>query len=144
MKILLINGSPKGKKSNSLRLAASFVEGVKSTAEGRGEEVTVDEVEVVSLKISACRGCFACWKNTPGQCCIKDDMAAIIEKEIEADLVVWSFPLYYFNVPGIVTATSCFVCIFTHKRQAHWQLTVYKILQNARNIKIIKRKAPYN
>ena len=102
MKILLINGSPKGKKSNSLRLAASFVEGVKSKAEGRGELVTVDEVEVASLKISACHGCFACWKNTPGHCCIKDDMAAIIEKEIEADLVVWSFPLYYFNVPGIL------------------------------------------
>ena len=102
MKILLINGSPKGKKSNSLRLAASFVEGVKSKAEGRGDLVTVDEVEVASLKISACRGCFACWKNTPGHCCIKDDMAAIIEKEIEADLVVWSFPLYYFNVPGIL------------------------------------------
>ena len=102
MKILLINGSPKGKKSNSLRLAASFVEGVKSKAEGRGDLITVDEVEVASLKISACHGCFACWKNTPGHCCIKDDMAAIIEKEIEADLVVWSFPLYYFNVPGIL------------------------------------------
>ena len=61
MKILLINGSPKGKKSNSLRLAASFVEGVKSKTEGKGESVTVDEVEVASLKISACRGCFACW-----------------------------------------------------------------------------------
>ena len=104
MKILLINGSPKGKKSNSLRLAASFVEGVKSKAEGRGDLVTVDEVEVASLKISACHGCFACWKNTPGHCCIKDDMAAIIEKEIEADLVVWSFPLYYFNIRGILTS----------------------------------------
>ncbi len=44
MKILLINGSPKGKKSNSLRLAASFVEGVKSKTEGKGESVSVDEV----------------------------------------------------------------------------------------------------
>ena len=33
MKILLINGSPKGKASNSLRLANSFIEGVKAEAE---------------------------------------------------------------------------------------------------------------
>ena len=32
MRILLINGSPKGKTSNSLRLAESFVEGVREVA----------------------------------------------------------------------------------------------------------------
>lgn len=29
MNVLLINGSPKGKRSNSLRLANSFIEGFK-------------------------------------------------------------------------------------------------------------------
>ena len=101
MKILLINGSPKGKASNSLRLANSFIEGVKSEA-GKKEEVTVDELHLSSMKIGPCRGCFACWKTTPGKCCIKDDMQSVIEKEINADLIVWSFPLYYFNVPGLL------------------------------------------
>ena len=101
MKILLINGSPKGKASNSLRLANSFIEGVKSEA-GKNEEVTVDELHLSSMKIGPCRGCFACWKATPGKCCIKDDMQSVIEKEINADLIVWSFPLYYFNVPGLL------------------------------------------
>lgn len=101
MKILLINGSPKGKASNSLKLANSFIEGVKSDA-GKNEEVTVDELHLSSMKIGPCRGCFACWKATPGKCCIKDDMQSVIEKEINADLIVWSFPLYYFNVPGLL------------------------------------------
>ena len=101
MRILLINGSPKGKTSNSLRLAESFVEGVREVAERNGE-VTLDEVHAVSLKIAPCRGCFACWKHTPGSCCIKDDMKDVIEKIIQADMVIWSFPLYYFNVPGIL------------------------------------------
>ena len=101
MKILLINGSPKGKASNSLRLANSFIEGVKAEAEKK-EEVTVDELHLSSMKIGPCRGCFACWKATPGKCCIKDDMQSVIEKEIQADLIVWSFPLYYFNVPGLL------------------------------------------
>ena len=102
MKILLINGSPKGKRSNSLRLAEKFIEGVRCGAQKEGIQVRVDEVEVASLKISPCRGCFACWQRTPGECCIKDDMQEIIEREISADLIVWSFPLYYFNVPGIL------------------------------------------
>ena len=101
MKVLLINGSPKGKSSNSLKLANSFVEGIRETAEKSGEFV-LDEVHVASFKIGACRGCFACWKNTPGVCCLKDDMQMVMEKIIRSDVIVWSFPLYYFNVPGIL------------------------------------------
>ncbi|MBO4319055.1 MAG: flavodoxin family protein [Treponema sp.] len=100
MKILLINGSPKGKNSNTLRLANKFVEGFVAEKQGVGDSVTVDEIDVSSLDISSCRGCFACWKSTPGKCVIKDDMALVMEKQLEADIIVWSFPLYYFNVPG--------------------------------------------
>ncbi len=101
MRILLINGSPKGKASNSLRLAGAFTEGLIAE-KAKTEEVTFEEVDLASLKIAPCKGCFSCWKNTPGECCIKDDMQMIIEKELEADLIVWSFPLYYFNVPGLL------------------------------------------
>ena len=101
MKILLINGSPKGKASNSLRLANAFVEGFRAETE-KNEKVIIEELDLASLKISPCKGCFSCWKNTPGECCIKDDMQMIIKKELEADLIVWSFPLYYFSVPGML------------------------------------------
>ena len=102
MKILIINGSPKGKRSNSLKLTNSFAEGYKITTEQRGEQADIEELDLSKLNIGACRGCFACWKNTPGSCCIKDDMAAILPKLLETDLILWSFPLYYFNVPGIL------------------------------------------
>ena len=104
MKILLINGSPKGKRSNSLKLAYSFIEGFKNeyTDNEERESISIDELHVASMNIAACKGCFACWQKTPGICCIKDDMQKVIEKLIEADLILWSFPLYYFNVPGIL------------------------------------------
>lgn len=104
MKILLINGSPKGKRSNSLKLAYSFIEGFKNecTDDEESESISIDELHVASMEIAACKGCFACWQKTPGVCCIKDDMQTVIEKLIEADLILWSFPLYYFNVPGIL------------------------------------------
>ena len=31
---------------------------------------------------------------------INDDMKMVIEKLLWADTIIWSFPLYYFNVPG--------------------------------------------
>ena len=102
MKILLINGSPKGKRSNSLKLAYSFIEGFKNGCTDDEESISIDELHVASMNISACKGCFSCWQKTPGVCCIKDDMQTVIEKLIEADLILWSFPLYYFNVPGIL------------------------------------------
>ena len=102
MNILLMNGSPKGKGSNSLKLAYSFLEGLKDGCARKGEDLSIEELHVASMKIGACKGCFACWKKTPGICCIKDDMQTVIEKQLKADLILWSFPLYYFNVPGIL------------------------------------------
>lgn len=102
MNILLINGSPKGKRSNSLRLANSFIEGFKEGYKSKNEAISIDEMHVASMHVGACKGCFACWQKTPGVCCINDDMQTAIGKMLEADIVVWSFPLYYFSVPGIL------------------------------------------
>ena len=95
MNILVINGSPKGSRSNSLRLADAFVKGVSRQTDSQVEQLTLSK-----LDIAPCKGCFACWKATPGQCCIRDDMGMVLEKLLWADLIVYSFPLYYFNVPG--------------------------------------------
>lgn len=102
MNVLLINGSPKGKNSNSLKLAYSFIEGLKSEYANNGKEISIEELHVASMNIDACKGCFTCWKKTPGICCIKDDMQTVIGKQLEADIILWSFPLYYFSVPGIL------------------------------------------
>ena len=102
MRILLINGSPKDKRSNSLKLAYSFIKGLENGCTSNKEELSVDELHIASMNIGACKGCFACWQKTPGRCCINDDMQTVIKKLIRADLILWSFPLYYFNVPGML------------------------------------------
>ena len=100
MNILLINGSPKGKNSNSLLLAMSFIDGIRDKS--KEETVALEEMHVAAMRIEPCKGCFACWKSTPGKCCIADDMQEVIQKELWADVILWSFPLYYFNVPGML------------------------------------------
>ena len=95
MNILLINGSPKGTRSNSYKLSQAFVRGLTEKSSSVCEEIIVRDKE-----IKPCIGCFACWNKTPGKCALKDDMTDILEKILWADIVVWSFGLYYFNVPS--------------------------------------------
>jgi len=98
MKVLVINGSPKGKRSNTWQLTRAFVEGMgEQLGEGALEERVV---EVRSAHIEPCLGCFACWKSGDGTCCLNDDMRQIIADRVWADVTIWSFPLYYFSVPG--------------------------------------------
>ena len=94
-KILLLNGSPKGKNSCTLRLTNAFLKGFN-----RAQEYDVEVVECANLNISDCKGCFYCWKNEEGNCAIKDDMAELFQKYISADVVIWSFPNYFYGMPS--------------------------------------------
>ena len=94
MKILVLNGSPKGERSNTMELTKAFCEGI-----GQRVEIQTEIVPVYQKKIQDCLGCFRCWSVTPGTCCLQDDVAGIIEQILEADLIIWSFPLYYFGLP---------------------------------------------
>jgi multimeric flavodoxin WrbA len=92
MNILVINGSPKGEGSNTMRLARAFLGGAGWSG---AKTLTVADAE-----ITPCLGCFSCWRKTPGACVIQDDMGEALSEIIAADIVVWAFPLYYFSVPG--------------------------------------------
>lgn len=101
MKILAINGSPKGKRSNTWRLTCAFLEGIIVQEENGGAQAPeIETLNIGSLNLKPCLGCFSCWSKTPGECCIHDDMQGVIDKILWADVVVWSFPLYYFGLPG--------------------------------------------
>ena len=95
MKVLILNGSPKGDKSNTYRLTSAFLDGLRQT-----QPVEAETIETGKLHLLPCRGCFACWSRTPGKCVLQDDMAGVIEKILAADVLIWSFPLYYFSIPG--------------------------------------------
>jgi len=92
MKILVINGSPKVEQSNSMVLTRAFLEGAGWS--------DAEIIHVEKLKMRSCIGCYSCWTKTPGECVLKDDMNDVLPKLIEADVIVWSFPLYYFAMPG--------------------------------------------
>ena len=96
MKITIFNGSPRGKKGNTHFMVKEFSKGAE---EAKAE---VENVFLVKKKIQPCRGCFTCWIKTPGKCVIKDDMAELIQKFCESDIVVFATPVYIDNVTGIM------------------------------------------
>ncbi len=91
---MLINGSPKGEKSDTLVVSNAFVKGICSEVCAQ-----VETVDVSKLNIEFCKGCFSCWHNG-GKCVIEDDLALFIEKYVASDIVIWSLPLYYFSMPA--------------------------------------------
>lgn len=98
MKVLVLHSSIRGEKSNSRKLAQKFLEGLK---EKDNIQCEVEEVSLHDKVIGECLCCYSCWKEEHnGQCVQKDDMQELINKYVSADLVIWSFPLLFFQIPS--------------------------------------------
>lgn len=97
MKLLLLNGSPRLNKSNTLKIANTFIEGILEK-----RDLQVEQINIYSktVEINHCNGCYNCWTKTPGKCIFRDSMDEILEKHLTADIIIWSFPLYYFSLPS--------------------------------------------
>ena len=60
-----------------------------------------NQVAFVTLKdkrIGFCKGCLACQQS--GTCVIKDDVSEIMDQVLDADIVVWATPIYYYEMSG--------------------------------------------
>lgn len=90
MKILAINGSPRGSRSQTLRLVQAVLDGARSA----GADVEV--VDVCKLQIEYCNGCTVCYER--GECVKEDDFAALYEKMLASDGIVFGSPNYINSV----------------------------------------------
>ena len=92
MKKIVIISTSLRPGSNSHALAERFAEGAKAAG---------NEVELISLRgkeIRFCIGCLSCQKT--GACIFKDDVPAIMDSVLEADVVCWATPIYYYEMSG--------------------------------------------
>jgi multimeric flavodoxin WrbA len=90
MKVLGINASPKGSRSETLRLVKAVLNGAGS----RGCDVEL--VDLCKLNIEYCNACGICHKK--GQCYRKDDFQALYRKILAADGLVMGSPNYFMSV----------------------------------------------
>ena len=93
-KILVLNGSPKRDKSDTIHITRAFLDGMNDAASQE-----VHTIHVIDKHIEYCTGCFACMRNG-GTCVHDDDMREILGEILRSDLLIWSFPLYCYGMPA--------------------------------------------
>ena len=92
MKRVIVISTSLRKDSNSDMLADQFAEGAKAA----GHEV--EKISLVGKNIQFCKGCLGCQKL--GRCVINDDVNDIMAKVLQADVICWATPIYYYEMSG--------------------------------------------
>lgn len=88
-KVLIISSSPR-KGGNSDILCDQFAQGARAAGQ------QVEKVRLAELRLGFCRGCGACYESH--RCVQKDDMAPLLDKMLEADVIVLASPVYFYSL----------------------------------------------
>jgi len=95
MKVVAINGSPR-KKWNTSQLLQEAVRGTESF----GAEAKF--INLYDLTFKGCISCFACKRKgcAPCHCYAKDDLSAVLDSVLQADILLLGSPIYFGDVTG--------------------------------------------
>ncbi len=103
MNIVVLFGSPNLNGSTKL-----LVESFKNGAEESGNKVEI--LDITKMNISTCGGCVSC--GYEGPCVKKDDMLIVKQKLLNADMVVFATPLYYYGMTAQLKTVVDRFCSF--------------------------------
>lgn len=95
-KVLILSGSPR-RGGNSDLLCDEFARGARESGN------SVEKIRVAEKKIAPCRACYYC-RDHGGECAIKDDMADVLQKMIDADVIVLASPVYFYSIDAQLKA----------------------------------------
>ncbi|PKN38113.1 MAG: iron-sulfur protein [Deltaproteobacteria bacterium HGW-Deltaproteobacteria-2] len=90
MKIIGINASPRGSKSQTKKLVKAVLDGARS------QGAAVELVDLCRLKMEYCNACGICYET--GKCVHKDDLQVIYKNILSADGLVMGSPNYFHSV----------------------------------------------
>lgn len=95
-KVLILSGSPR-RGGNSDILCDEFMRGAQES----GNET--EKIRVSAKKIAPCLACYYC-RSHGGECVHSDDMTQILQKMIDADVIVLSSPVYFYSIDAQLKA----------------------------------------
>lgn len=95
-KVLILSGSPR-QGGNSDLLCDEFMRGAQEAGH------KVEKIRVASKKVAPCSACYYC-RDHQGVCVHKDDMAEILQKMIDADVLVLASPVYFYSIDAQLKA----------------------------------------
>ena len=91
-KIVVITGSPR-KNGNSFAMTDAFIK----AAEAKGHTIT--RFDAALKKVDGCRACETCF-STGKACTFDDDFNTIAPAILEADVIVFTMPVYWYSIPA--------------------------------------------
>lgn len=91
-KIVVITGSPR-KNGNSFAMTDAFIDAAK--AKGH----TITRFDAAMKKVGGCRACETCF-STGKACTFDDDFNTIAPAILEADVIVFTMPVYWYSIPA--------------------------------------------
>ncbi len=94
--VLILSGSPR-RGGNSDILCDEFARGAAECGNH------VEKIHVSDKKIGYCRACYYC-RDHAGACVLKDDMAEVLQKMIDADVIVLASPVYFYSIDAQLKA----------------------------------------
>ncbi|MBO4988847.1 MAG: flavodoxin family protein [Clostridia bacterium] len=95
-KIVVLTGSPR-KNGNSFAMTEAFIK----AAEAKGHSIT--RFDAAFHKLGGCHACETCFKT--GKACSFDDDFNLIAPAIEeADVIVFTMPVYWYSIPAQIKA----------------------------------------
>lgn len=93
--VLVLSGSPR-RHGNSDLLCDSFAQGAVEAGH------RVEKIFLRDKKIACCNACYACRET--GKCVLTDDMAQLLDKMQEADVIVMASPVYFYSIDAQMKA----------------------------------------
>ncbi|WP_407430922.1 flavodoxin family protein [Methanobrevibacter sp.] len=106
-KVVVISSSPR-KGGNSDTLCDEFVKGA---IDGGNEAV---KYFLEDIEFGSCKACMAC-KTPERECFQEDEISIILDDMMDADVIVYATPIYYFSMTGTLKSffDRCYP-IFNH------------------------------
>ena len=108
MKIIVLEGSPNPHGSSNM-LADHFIRGAKEAGH------TVKVIDAAHADIHPCTGCIHC--GYEGPCVLKDDVETFRKDILEADMMVFVTPLYYYGMSAQLKTLIDRFCAFNSSIQ---------------------------
>ena len=98
MNIIAINGSPRKNGYSAAMLDAAVKGAVENGAQ-------CERIDLFDLNYKGCVSCFGCkllGGESFGKCARRDELTAVLDKILAADVLLLATPLYFGETPGAV------------------------------------------
>jgi len=101
MNILIITSSSR-KNGNTNKILQLFQDEIEILSKARNISLNIEWIYLAERNIMICKGCRICFDRGEEKCPLKDEVLAIMDKMLAADVIIAASPVYMDDVNAIM------------------------------------------